>query len=441
MKSMIKRNYFVLFPPILFALLFVPFLGNSLCLDGWGENMKTMAFFTGGLDAFIRQPGLHPPLKALLSSIVFTLLGVNDVSINVMGLGLGVAGVVGLYFLAKKMFNPQVGMVSSMLLAVSPVYLSYGTHSFNDYMLTVFIIWALYLYVQRRVLLYVFFATAATMTKEPAVVLPLCVFTVEVLHNVQDLIRPKLSVILRTLLFAVPVASLVIWIWYVTLKEIPLFQENIFAPTRDKGILFTIVYNLITFNFFHDWAATHRLVLFYLNFNWVYWLIAMGGIVVELVRKNTKQAIKNLFLSNPISKTALTIMLFVLGYFFSVLSLQTLNAPRYNLPILPFLYMIVAWVFVRVIKRLPSYVFILLGFFIFIQLFYSVDPISRMLWGTKLTHGQRMYGFNYVEGSSDSIIYNLQYPLILRDRKIKLTSLAVKGSGPIQQSVMCNFVH
>lgn len=413
----------IFLPPILFILLFIPFLRNPLCLDGMGEYLKVTTFYTSGLAAYLHEPGLHPPFKAFLASIFFKIFGMSYFSITLMGLVVGIIGVIALYFLAKKLFNREVGVIASLLLAVSPVYLSNGTHSFNDFMLTVSIILSLNFYARGLYVWYAIFATVAALTKEPALLLAISVLVVEFFH--------KRFSIVRLIFLSAPIILFSLWIQYATAEGIPLFHENIFAATKHKGALFTVIYNLITFDFFHEWAAAHRLVLFYLNFAWVYWLVALWGIGKVVIRKGTKRIGE--------SRPKLAILLFVVSYFFTILTLQTFTSPRYVLPILPFLFLAVAWAIVPIIKSLPLYAYVLVSLFFVVSLFSSVDPLSRVLWGTKPVFGQTLYGFDYVVGPTDSIIYNLQYPLLIRNRKMKLLSLARENKEQYQESLVCNF--
>lgn len=409
----------VLFPILLLLFLVFPFFNNPLCSDaGWDfENAKE--FYKDGLSVFVSQPiklsinqyPMHPPFKYLLASVFFRIGGINRYSYVLMGILIGIIGVLSIYGLGKKMGGRSIGLISALLLAGSPLYLSNALHSLTDFQVTSLILAALYFYSHGNYFRYGLVTTAATFTKETALVFPIAIAFTDVIYALygKKFQTPSRTVsITRWILLALPL--LLYFIWYLYLKERGMSEWGyfIFAETKNRGAFVTVLYNLLTFNYFNDFARQHIFWLLYLNFNWVYWLCAILGLLSLL---KYRKRLLQLFSSVQYQKTVIATCLFFLGYVMTVLTFQTYAIPRYHLPVLPFLYIASAIFLRQFITKHTLLGVIFISVISFTSLYYSIDPISRLLWNEKTIFGQVFY--NVVD---DNMVYNLQFPLLLKGR-------------------------
>lgn len=138
----------------------------------------------------------------------------------------------------------------------------------------------------------------------------------------------------------------------------------------------------------------------------------------------------------------MVILLFCLAYFFTVLTFQTFTAPRYDLPILIFVYIAVAFTIYHALPKIPYIVLFLFALLLIVRLFRSYDPISIILWETKPVSGQRIYAFDHVVDGNDAIIYNLQYLLLVRNRVRTIRSLNIaSGGGNPDSAPVCTLTY
>ncbi|MCX6706127.1 MAG: hypothetical protein NTV24_03445, partial [Candidatus Woesebacteria bacterium] len=205
-----------------------------------------------------------------------------------------------------------------------------------------------------------------------------------------------------------PLITAAIWFLFLKISGKTLWSDWNYSGTAGKGTISTILNNLLSLKIFNKYAYQNWLQLFVLNFNWVFWIIIILGIIksrINLAR----------------NKTALSIFLFSFIYFISVLSFQTYTIPRYALPLEPYLYLALAYGSYKLSEKsklLKVLISIFLVGITILRLFTSIDPISLRIWGKTKILGQNIYALNGNQSLSgfDGITYNLQYNLIAKKR-------------------------
>lgn len=163
-----------------------------------------------------------------------------------------------------------------------------------------------------------------------------------------------------------------------------------------------------------------------LNFNWVFWpLITIVFLyAVKKIRLEKIKPIKEL--NNPKTKTILAIFLYFMLYLITVVTFQIWDTPRYNLPLIPILIIGASYFIQKFIAKLPLYLVLLLSMVNFAGLFFSVDPISTLLWNRGSASGQTFYTINPDFLGDDALVYNLQYLLAMKKRAVTFTSYSTK---------------
>src|SRR3989344_5976344 len=411
------QAYPVILPLLLFIILTLPFFGIQPCFDGEISFGYAKELAVNGLNSYLHATALHPPGKAFILVVFFRMLGDSIITLNFVSHLHGLFGIVGLYLLAKQLVDKYVVLLSALLLATSGIYLANSFHLLDDYVMTIYILFALYFYAKNNKLLYNIFAGIAVLTKDTALILPASILIVEFFHSFEDMVfRMKPKQILRFILWSFPIAIYSIWYLYVQSNGIDVWHENIFAESKDRGANITIILIVLNWNFLQEWPDQQRAMFFYLNFNWVYLLVGAAGIILYTKKTTIKTLSKQLFKNTHIAKTKLTIIVFSFIYFFTIFTFQTFTAPRYGLPLYSFIYIVVAHTIIRYLHKIPFHMIVIMGLFMTTTLFFSFDPISRILWHIKPISNQQFYGFYHVIDGNDAIIYNLQYPLLLKKK-------------------------
>ncbi len=73
------------------------------------------------------SPGdFHPPLYYLVLKGWVSVFGVSEISVRLLSVGFGVATVLLLYLVTKRLFSKRVGIISSLLLSLSPLHIYYS---------------------------------------------------------------------------------------------------------------------------------------------------------------------------------------------------------------------------------------------------------------------------------------------------------------------------
>lgn len=417
----LKVIFSALIPLILFTFLFFPFIDTPVCWDAGAEFSMVTTFFTRGLRDYSMINFTHPPFKPFLVSIFFTVAGFSTSVYNAVGLVSGWLGIIAMYLLAKSIFNKNVALTASLLLSTFPLFLANGINNLNDFLLTNLILVALYFYAQNNFFLYIVVVSAAVLTKETAIILPVSVLLIEFTIGIVQKQILKKNFFIRLILYMVPFFPLYMWVTYGQIIGRP---QNWWA--LGKGAYIVVLQNVLTLNFFTGFAKAHITKLLFLNFNWVYWIIAsigIGALVKKLTLKKLKQRILD---SEQKDKTIGIILLFCVGYILIVLTLQVPPTARYHLPLVPFLILATSFVLNRFSTKISLFTILFFSTLNFIGLFFSVDPMSVRLWQDEYMEGQHVYSRSI---GDDELVYNLQYLIILKQRRNEILFQNKKTGG------------
>jgi 4-amino-4-deoxy-L-arabinose transferase-like glycosyltransferase len=95
----------------------------------------------------------HPPLMIWILVSAFRIFGVSAVIGGLVGVGLSLIGISGVFFVAKRLGGFGAGIVSAILFSFSPLYLQVSRSASNEILLCALTPWMLYsflLYLQRK---------------------------------------------------------------------------------------------------------------------------------------------------------------------------------------------------------------------------------------------------------------------------------------------------
>src|SRR5258708_1320290 len=230
---------YVLLPISLYIILFSPYLFLIPSNDGNLEFILANDWYINHNRFWLLS--LHPPVKYLLFSFFFQTFGYKNISF--IGLFLGVAGIYALYLIAKYFFGEKTALFSSLLLAISGLYISVGIFSIHDFLITVFILLAYACYLYRLSVGYVIFASLAVLTKETAIFFPISIIIYEIFFKK----KPTLTAFL-------PLVAFVWYLEYLHFSKNHLWNEWNFSNTAKQGSAYTMINNLVTFQFLNKYA-------------------------------------------------------------------------------------------------------------------------------------------------------------------------------------------
>jgi len=408
-----------LLPIFLFLGLLLPFLHSIPHRDGNIEFVESFDFYSKGVNGYLLKwrEANHPPAKCFLVKILFSIFGVKPIVYNSLGLIFGSFAIVFFYFLVKTIFqDTKLAFLSSLLLATHPLFVANGLFALRDFLVLVFLIFSLYFYAQDKPLSYGIFAIFLVFAKETALLFPFIVLIIDLLFNIRNFKKVVIDTI--------PFLAFALWFWKLKSLNLSVWSAHVLSK---GGSPFTIVmYNLASlasFQFFrggqflNEQAEQHWRQLFFLNFNWVFWLILFTGLIFRTIKTIRERGFLLFSLKTPAAKTLLVIWLFPLAYIFSVLTFPTYTIPRYALPVIPFLLIGTSWaickVFPKWLRTLSLGILILV---IPLSLFTSSDPISIKLWGKEKFLGEELYPLYLTWAGNDGVTYNWQYLKIVKKR-------------------------
>ncbi len=427
----IKININTLFPLCIFSSLYSSSFGLIPYLDGGIDFVKSFDFFSGGFKKLFQNwVSVHPPGKEFISLLLFSTLGINKFSYSLIGLVFGIIGIILFHQFVLKLSDKKIANFASILLAANPLFISVGIFSLTDYLLAIFVIGSFYFYLERKWFLMTIFLSFAFLTKETGILCSISIGLVELTLNNKKLIKKRVLFLkfLASILF--PFLLFLIWYLFLKLHSKPFWTDWNFSETSSKGSLYTIIHNILSFSFLNKYAYQNWLHLFFLNFNWVYWLLIIVGLLI-FIRKTLKN--KRYTKITKSEKTKLSITLFFLFYNVIALSYQTFTIPRYILPCVPIL---ILWVsssiktITKFLKIKNFYLYLIVPIFSInaVSLFFSLDPISSRVWGKEKIYGEEIYSLRKHLAGNDGITYNLQYVTITRRRTKDILNSAKSGN-------------
>ncbi len=419
----------ILLPLIIFSILYLPFVSTLPYLDGNIQFNMSYDVYAGGIgNYFMQWKSVHPPFKFIADSIFFRMFGVNPATYNILGYIFGLLGIIYLFKLSKSILNKKTAFFASLLLSVSPMFLSAGVFSLTDYLMTVLIVISIYYYSRGDYVLYGLFASVTVLTKETALLLPFSVMIIEGFSYLRTIVKKTgnatLSII-KGLYLILPLIIYSLWGLSLAMSGQKAWNDWNFSSTAREGSFYTILNNLITFKFLNDYAFQSWTQLFFLNFIWIFWGLFIVGLILYLYR-NLGYAIKKIYLGEQNTKALLTFIIFSVLYVVMVLSFQTFTVPRYALPVIIPLLIGTAWAIDKITGRFgitgKTLFFIFFATILVVRLFYSLDPISIKLWGQTKVFNLTFYALDKHLAGNEGIAYNMEYLLAARYRSGKIKS-------------------
>ena len=403
--------------------------GSIPYLDGAIDFVQSYQLFSGGfINLFSHWGSLHPPLKPLMVSALFSLFGVTERSYTLLGVGVGVVGVISAYLLGLRIGGKTVGRLLCIFVATSPLFVSVGLFSLTDFLVCVFGLMSFVAFFSKRYLLWGISLMLAVLSKETALLLPFVFVVVLSMYSVYGIVTKKYRPEWRYLYVILSFAAFLGWLLFAKSFGKGMWNDWIFITGERFGAIGAIWHNVTTGALFNDYLRENLLHLFVLNFQWVM-TIAAGFGCYFAYRKFIREK-HTIDIQTRIG--ILCMVLYVISYCFFVLSFQTYPIPRYTLPVEPYVLLAasccLALLFRKKILRIVC-ICVVAGLSI-ARFSYSLDPVSYVLWGSISIDEQKFYGVNEHLSGNDGITYNGQFLTVVRTRTQELR-LASENDSPV----------
>lgn len=113
----------------------------------------------------------HPLLFHLLAALWVKIFGTSFIAVHSFALFVSVSLLVAVYFFCKEFFSPLIGFLSTLMLAVQPLFLAQSSFLLPEVMMALWTVLVLYYYLKEKWILFIVFASLMLLTKESGIVL------------------------------------------------------------------------------------------------------------------------------------------------------------------------------------------------------------------------------------------------------------------------------
>jgi hypothetical protein len=407
--------------PILFSLVFIcllfPFLNVIPHRDGNIVFIQTNDYLKGGLQMYLNNWAVHPPLKIITSAVLIKIIPLLPFSYNILGIIFGIAGIFGIYYLSLSIFTKKEAIISSSLLTICPLFIANSIFGLLDYILAILIIIALLFYIKKRLIIYAFFASLCILTKETGLIFILTVLSIEIIFQIKNILNKNYKLLINIIYCLIPLIPWYIWTVYLNINHKSIWDDYVFSNVKG-GPFYVVLHNLLFFNIFTQYTKEQWGQLFILNFNWILWCFIIISLLIYLLKKIFGKVILTEIKKNTIKTKALIVIItFFFLYLLTVLTFPTYTIPRYALPLIP-CFIIFITLSITTIKNNYIKLLVLIAVYsiFLISLFSSSDPISASIWNRRIIGNQNLYSIDKTVAGNDGITYNYQYLLLVKDR-------------------------
>lgn len=342
----------------------------------------------------------HPSIGYSIWAVLFQLLKEGAASVQIADIVLAGISIFAYYQILRKLLgkkhSDKILALATMPYAFSPFLMgiigNVNPDSATMYFVMIFIACSLYHYECLELI----FAFLLCFTKETAVIYYVVYIIAKVIceylaENQFHLI--KLAKFgfgnFKNYLYALPA---VLWIFLFKMKPGGAWQ-GVSNGTDQKWNYFG----------FDEFVIQLKLKqVFFLNFNWIFWLIIVLGIIILCIKKvKIEKEIITILL--PIFIMAVSVIAFGCIYVTFVLA-------RYIVLIMPTIYLIVTCLIGRLKEKHLCVWSILISALLFLQCFQTVDPVMhRVFPSMSIGEDQELCMVRDEEALDDSIVYNRQY--------------------------------
>ena len=285
------------FEKVYFLLLFLLLIiinFNNLNLPYYWDDFNYVIpaadyVYNNGPTIFLWEYGQgHPPFFYILSGLIFKIFGDSQLVGHLITLSFAFLAVLFTYLLGKELFSRKVGIISSLLLLFTPIFVSYSSLFFLEMPLTALLMMSLYYTIKEKPYLSIIFGSLAVLTKEIAIVAVFSIFIYEVIKKKEY----------KSLVYITPI---LVFILLTIFNKI--YYGHFLYPISTSLIILSPIKNIFTF----------ILVLKNIFFDQFRWILT-SIIILSLISKNIFKKNKKQIIYSAILSLILSIIIFSLKF-------------------------------------------------------------------------------------------------------------------------------
>lgn len=411
-KKWLSENKLILLIILGFVLLSVEVINHWFIWDAWEFYITLSNIFKNFNADFSGIYGLslcgHISVGYSLWLILFQLFKEGTASVQIADIILAGISIFAYYQILRKILGKRysngVLALATAPYAFSPFVMGLvGNLSLDSaimYFAVIFIACSLYHYECLELIFAFFFC----FTKEPAVIFYvayiiakiICEYFSENHFHLWKLLKFGFGNI-KNYIYALPTILFIVLYKILQNRGTDGWSSES-VSTWDSG-------GWNCFGIRQDFILAKLKQIFYINFNWLFWILIIVGIIILCVKKfKTKNKEEYGRVLIPLGVMGLSVIIFNCAYI-------TFALPRYIAPLIPVIYLIVAVVFGNINKKFFQALNILLSVLLIIQCFCSVDPVMGKVFPL-MKIGDKEHQVLYETGRQqrfvDNIVYNRQ---------------------------------
>ncbi len=238
---------------------------------------------------FLWEQGLgHPPFLFILGGLTFKLFGDSPMVAHSIILIFSFLAVLFTYLLGKELFSRKTGIIASLLLSFTPIFVSYSSLVYLEMPLTALVIMSVYFAVKNKPWPSIIFGSLAVLTKEIGILAVLGIFLAKFIKHRKA----------KTLIYGTPI---LVFLLLITLNKIH-YGDFIFPASSSLINIFPIKNLVIIMAILKS--------LFFDQFRWV----LSSLIIISLVSKDLFKKPKKQIIFASILSLILLLMIFSLSF-------------------------------------------------------------------------------------------------------------------------------
>src|SRR3989344_4210356 len=322
MRNMKFEKIYILLLLILTVLINIKSLNLPYYWDDFNYVIPAVDYVYNNYPTiFLWEYGLgHPPFFFIFSGLIFKLLGDSQIIGHSIILLSSFLAVLFTYLLGKELFSRKVGIISSLLLLFTPIFVSYSTLFYLEMPLTALVIMSIYFAVRNKPWSSVIFGSLAVLTREIGIVAVLGIFLAKFIKHKK----------IKTLIYGIPILTFLLLI---TLNKIH-YGYFIF-PASASLINISPVKNLII-------IIAILKSLFFDQYRWILTsLIVLSLVSKGLFKKSKKQIIFASILSLILLMIIFSLTFLNLDTYFSNINTYLLLLKKFSVIIVVMFFLLI----------------------------------------------------------------------------------------------------
>lgn len=396
--------------------------GEAPVLDGMVNFRESLTLHASGLRGLLAERGgsAHPPLLFGLLALVYSVLGRSPGAYNAFGALSSAAASLAVYSLARRHMTPKVAMLSAAFVLSNPLLVACELYPMSEALIVLGAAVGLFALEADRKRWLLVSGAMLVLSKSTALMLLVALVVAVLLRDGcrRLLTRTSLLRLARRLSPLLPAAVLLAG-WNLYLSSIGGRGWDSYVFGDDTGSPFAVVAKrLVTLKLFDVHLKQNLQHALFVNFQWLFVAVLIASAAVWWRRSSVERRVP--FFVQPA-------LLGAFLYAAVALSFPTWTAPRYALPVVVLLNLCTPFLLSERLR--PA---LALGVVLnLVATFTSVDPLTRVVFGTRKAHGETLYDLDYAWRGPDREMYNLQLSAMARAQDATIRSACASSAEVI----------